>query len=98
MMHGHEKSRFAIVAMKPTNKAELSAAERSAAGPTAAEPVERRAEAEGKAGPAKHAPGAVPGTRGKGAGTPTACGRRGYPRWEPYAGKLHVRICAGGAR
>ena len=23
---------------------------------------------------------------------------RGYPRWEPYAGKLHVRICAGGAR
>ena len=21
-----------------------------------------------------------------------------YPRWEPYAGKLHVRICAGGAR
>ena len=21
-----------------------------------------------------------------------------YPRWEPYAGKLHVRICAGGAQ
>src|SRR6516225_981058 len=21
-----------------------------------------------------------------------------YPRWEPYAGKLHVRVCAGGAR
>ena len=21
-----------------------------------------------------------------------------HPRWEPYAGKLHVRICAGGAR
>jgi hypothetical protein len=21
-----------------------------------------------------------------------------YPRWEPYAGKPHVRICAGGAR
>jgi hypothetical protein len=20
------------------------------------------------------------------------------PRWEPYAGKPHVRICAGGAR
>ena len=50
MMHGHEKSRFAIVAMKPTNKAELSAAERSAVGPTAAEPVERRAEAKGNAG------------------------------------------------
>ena len=40
MMHGHEKSRSAIVAVKPTNKAERSAAE----------PVERRAEAEGKAG------------------------------------------------
>jgi hypothetical protein len=21
-----------------------------------------------------------------------------YPRWEPYAGKLQVRVCAGGAR
>src|SRR5262245_47651288 len=40
MMHGPEQSRSAIVAMKPTNKAERSAAE----------PVERRAEAEGKAG------------------------------------------------
>jgi hypothetical protein len=40
MMHGHEKSRSAIVAAKPTNKAERSAAE----------PVERRAEAEGNAG------------------------------------------------
>src|SRR5712692_3140873 len=40
MMHGHEKSRSAIVAVKPTNKAERSAAE----------PVERRAEAKGNAG------------------------------------------------
>ena len=40
MMHGHEKSRSAVVAVKPTNKAERSAAE----------PVERRAETEGKAG------------------------------------------------
>src|SRR5256885_8174134 len=37
MMHGHEKSRSAIVAGKPTNKAERSAAE----------PVERRAETKG---------------------------------------------------
>jgi putative tryptophan/tyrosine transport system substrate-binding protein len=37
MMHGHEKSRSAIVAVKPTNKAER----------TAAEPVERRAETKG---------------------------------------------------
>src|SRR6266852_3073171 len=40
MMHGQEKSRSAIVAVKPTNKAERSAAE----------PVEPRAEAEGTAG------------------------------------------------
>ena len=40
MMHGHEKSSSAIVAVKPTNKAERSAAE----------PVEPRAEAEGNAG------------------------------------------------
>src|SRR5690348_4427409 len=44
MMHGHEKSRSAIVAVKPTNKAERTAAE-----PTAAEPVERRAETKGSA-------------------------------------------------
>ena len=40
MMHGREKSDPAIVAMKPTNKA----------GQPAAEPVERRAGAEGNAG------------------------------------------------
>jgi hypothetical protein len=40
MMHGHEKSDDAIVAVKPTNKAERSAAE----------PVEPRAEAKGNAG------------------------------------------------
>ena len=39
MTHGHEKSRSAIVAVKPTNKAERSAAE----------PVERRAETKGNA-------------------------------------------------
>jgi hypothetical protein len=42
MMHGHEKSRSAIVAVKPTNKAERSAAEQSAAETTAAESVEGR--------------------------------------------------------
>src|SRR6266478_4366247 len=40
MMHGREKSRSAIVAVKPTNKAERSAAE----------PVEPRAETKGNAG------------------------------------------------
>src|SRR6266480_6393373 len=44
MMHGHEKSDSAIVAVKPTNKAEHSAAEQSAAEQTAAEPAERRTE------------------------------------------------------
>src|SRR6266508_4112004 len=40
MMHGHEKTGDAIVAVKPTNKAERSAAE----------PVEQRAKAKGNAG------------------------------------------------
>jgi hypothetical protein len=50
MMHGHEKSSSAIVAVKPTNKVARPAAEQSAADPAAAELVEPRAEAEGKAG------------------------------------------------
>src|SRR3954464_2093029 len=49
MMHGHEESDPAIVAMKPTNKVEPLAAERSALGPTAAEPVERRPGTKGNA-------------------------------------------------
>ena len=99
MMHGHEKSSSAIVAVKPTNKVEHIVAEQSATERTAAEPVEPRAEAEGNGRPAPHAPGTVPGTRAPGSGLHTAhIIRRGYPRWEPYAGKLHVRVCAGGAR
>src|SRR5271169_6221093 len=50
MMHGHEKSDPAIVARKPANKADGPAAERSAAEPNAAEPVERRAGTKGIAG------------------------------------------------
>ena len=49
MMHGHEKSDPAIVAVKPANKAEQLAAERSAAESTAAEPVERREGTKGNA-------------------------------------------------
>ena len=49
MMYGHEKSDTAIVATKPANKAEGSVTERSEAEPNAAEPVERRAGAEGNA-------------------------------------------------
>jgi RNA-directed DNA polymerase len=50
MMHGHEKSDSAIVAVKPANKVVRPAAERSVTGQTAAEPVERRAETKGNAG------------------------------------------------
>ena len=49
MMHGREKSRSAIVALKPTNKVVRPAAELSVAEPAAAEPVEPRAETEGNA-------------------------------------------------
>src|SRR5260370_42588960 len=49
MMHGHEKSDFAIVAVKPANKAEHPA-EQCAVEVTVAEPVERRAENKGNAG------------------------------------------------
>ncbi len=48
MMHGHEKSDPAIVAVKPANKANEPTAEASA-GANAAEPVERRAGTKGNA-------------------------------------------------
>jgi RNA-directed DNA polymerase len=50
MMHEHEKSDSAIVAGKLANKVEQPAAERTATEPTAAEPVEPRAETKGNAG------------------------------------------------
>jgi RNA-directed DNA polymerase len=50
MMHGHEKSDDAIVAVKPANEAVQSAAEQSAATTAATESGERRAKAEGNAG------------------------------------------------
>jgi RNA-directed DNA polymerase len=49
MMHRHEKSDPAIVAMKPANKVELLAAEQPAAVPTAAESGEPRAGTKGNA-------------------------------------------------
>jgi hypothetical protein len=88
MMHGHEKSDPAIVAVKPTNKAERSAAEL----------VERRAGTEENAGQlsTRRTLSRVSVTQGVGSHTAICCRR--YPRWEPYAGKPHVRIWAGGAR
>jgi hypothetical protein len=50
MMHGHEKSSSAIIAVKPTNKVASPVAEQSAAEPASAELVEPRAEAKGNAG------------------------------------------------
>ena len=88
MMNGPEKSDPAIVAGKPTNKAEQSAAEL----------VEPRAGTKGNAGQqSTHrtqrrvcVPQSPDRIRQR------QC--RHHPRWEPYAGKPHVRICAGGAR
>ena len=88
MMHGHEKSDSVIVAGKPTNKAERSAAEL----------VEPRTGTKGNAGQQStrrtqsrvSVSQALERIRQSVAVT--------HPRWEPYAGKPHVRICAGGAR
>ena len=88
MMHGHEKSDHAIVAVKPANKVERSAAEL----------VERRAGTEGNARQlsTRRTPRRVSVAQDVGSSTASICRR--YPRWEPYAGKPHVRIWAGGAR
>src|ERR1700676_2007338 len=102
MMYGRGKSRPGIVARKPANKAARSATEPSVKEPAAAESVERRAGTKGNAD--------WQGTRRtqcrvsvlqaleriRQVGARLLC--RLYPRWEPYAGKLHVRNCAGGAR
>ena len=87
MMHGHEKSDSAIVATKPPNKA----------GRPAAEAVERRAEAKENANrcrtcrtQGRESVSQVP-ERVRKAARPAVK----HPRWEPYAGKLPVRFCAG---
>src|SRR5215469_10759335 len=98
MMHGHEKSDPAIIVMKPANKAEGPPAARPAGEKHAAESVERRAGGQGEYASAKHVLDSEPGSRVKGAGAYTDTGAVIHPRREPYAGKLHVRIWAGGAR
>ena len=90
MMYGRGTSDKAIVAEKPANKAERSAAES----------VERRAEAKGNAGQQSMLWTQSQKQCDTGAGsmrTTASAMERPNPRWEPYAGKLHVRICAGGA-
>ena len=92
MMHGRGKSDEAIVAMKPTNNAERSAAEL----------VERRAGTKGNASQQSTDRAQNRASRVTGAGAHTVsrdqCPTVTHPRWEPYAGKPHVRIWAGGAR
>ena len=96
-MHGREKSDSVIVAVKPANKVARPDAEQSAAEPVAAEPVEPRAETKGNADQQStywtqsqaRVSQALERIRQAFAVT--------HPRWEPYAGKPHVRFCAGGA-
>jgi RNA-directed DNA polymerase len=90
MMHGREKSDFVVVAVKPPNKT----------GQPAAEAVERRTEAKENASQqrtcrtqCRESVSQMQERLRK-----AARFRRHYPKWEPDAGKLHVRFCAGGAQ
>jgi hypothetical protein len=95
MMHGHEKSDLVIVAMKPANKAKkarcggVCGGGRSGVGGA-------KGGGQGEYAPAKHVLDSAPGSRVTGAGAYTATGAVTHPRREPYAGKPHVRIWAGG--
>ena len=92
MMHGPEKSDPAIVAGKPTNKAERSAAEL----------VEPRAGTKGNAGQqsTRRTQSRVSVSQALERIRQVVSNRSAvtYPRWEPDAGKPHVRIWAGGVR
>jgi hypothetical protein len=89
MMHGREKSDLAIVAVKSLNKPGNRGGGDGAKGG-----------GQGDCGPALHV---RTQSRESVSQTPVritekvARLRRHYPRWEPDAGKLHVRFCAGGA-
>jgi hypothetical protein len=103
MMNGPEKSDPAIVAVKPANKTARSATEPFVKEHAAAESVERRAGTKGNADwqstrrtqsrvSVSQALERIRQMVGAIALAVT------YPRWEPDAGKPHVRICAGGVR
>ena len=97
MMHGHEKSDLVIVAVKPTNKArnahcgDVCGGRRSGVGGA-------KDGGQGEYAQAKHALDSEPGSRVTSAGAYTATCAVSHPRQEPYAGKPHVRIWAGGVR
>jgi hypothetical protein len=102
MMHGPEKSDPAIVAMKPANKAEGPSAARPAEEKHAAESVERRAGTKGNADwqSTRRTQSRVSVSQALERIRQVASNRSAvtHPRWEPDAGKPHVRICAGGVR
>ena len=97
MMHGHEKSDLVIVAMKPANKAKEPTAEASA-GANAAESVERRAGAKGNTHQQSTHWTLSQARVSKALERIRQAFAVTHPRWEPYAGKPHVRIWAGGVR
>jgi hypothetical protein len=88
MMHGRERSDPVIVVMKSPNKT----------GGPAAEARERRAGAEENASQHRtrrtQSRESVSQTPERVRTAARLC--RHYPRWEPDAGKPHVRICEGG--
>jgi RNA-directed DNA polymerase len=88
MMHGRGKSDFAIVAVKLANKVERSAAEL----------VEPRAETKGNVGQQSTRRTQSRISVSKALARIRQIVAVTHPRWEPYAGKPHVRFCAGGAR
>src|SRR6516225_1373935 len=98
MMHGRGKSSPVIVSRKPANKADPETL-------SAAESVERRTGAEGSTDqPATNRTQGRARVAASGLALALVSIRQAamldcqYPRWEPYAGKLQVRVCAGGAR
>ena len=88
MMHGHEKSDPAIVAVKPANKAERSAAEL----------VEPRVGTKGNADQQSTHRTQSRANVSQELERIRQVFAVTHPRWEPYAGKPHVRFCAGGAQ
>ena len=99
MMHEREKSDPAVVAVKPVNNVERSAAES----------VEPRAGAKGNASWHSTDRAQKRATVSQGLERIRQVARQRnpwprirfavtHPRWEPYAGKPHVRFCAGGAQ
>jgi len=87
MMHEREKSDPAVVAVKPVNNAERAACGAGGAKGGGQRNAEQhstcRAQYRVSVSQALERIRQV---------------RRQHPRWEPYAGKPHVRICAGGAQ